>query len=142
MRASGLSVRVSGHALRDLDAPAVRQVVRYPGGAKGVATYRSFDARIGCTAAHHVPDISARYHTRTEFLGFTDGSTEQRPLAVALDVRGLDISVNVRFQLVVTGHFIDLAVFHCVGSTRPFQLPTASPFMMSSTNSDTGSMPV
>jgi hypothetical protein len=44
VKAGGLGVRMSGHALRDLDAPAVRQVVRDAGRAEGVAAYRGFDA--------------------------------------------------------------------------------------------------
>jgi hypothetical protein len=37
---------VSGHALRDLDAPAVGQVVGNADGAEGVAVYRGFDAGV------------------------------------------------------------------------------------------------
>lgn len=54
------SVRVSGHALRDLDTPAVRQIVRNPRGAEGVAAYRGFNPRIGSAAAHDVPDMIAQ----------------------------------------------------------------------------------
>ena len=50
-----------GHALRDLDAPAIREVVRYPRGAEGVAAYRGFNPRIGSTAADHAPDIHAQH---------------------------------------------------------------------------------
>jgi hypothetical protein len=42
---------VPGHALRDLDAPAIREVVRKPRGAESVAAYRGFNARSGSTAA-------------------------------------------------------------------------------------------
>ena len=52
VKAGGFRVRVTGHALRDLDAPAVRQVIRNPGRAESVAAYRGFDSRIGSTAAH------------------------------------------------------------------------------------------
>jgi hypothetical protein len=40
VKSSGFGVRVSGHALRDLDAPAIRQVVRNAGRTEGVAAYR------------------------------------------------------------------------------------------------------
>src|SRR5208282_1544568 len=82
VKAGRLRVRVPGHLLRDLDTPAVRQVVRNPGRAESVTAYRGFNARIGSAAAHHVPDIGARYRPRPEFLGFADGSAEQRPLAL------------------------------------------------------------
>jgi hypothetical protein len=42
VKASSFRVQVPGHALRDLDATAVREVVRYPRGAKGVAARRGF----------------------------------------------------------------------------------------------------
>jgi len=50
-------VRVPSHALRDLDPPSVRQIIRNPRGAEGVAAYRGFNARIGSTATHHAPHI-------------------------------------------------------------------------------------
>jgi len=37
IEARGLGVRMTSHALRDLDAPSVRPVVYYPSGAEGVA---------------------------------------------------------------------------------------------------------
>ena len=37
VKASGFRIRVPSHALRDLDAAAVRQVVRNARGAEGVA---------------------------------------------------------------------------------------------------------
>jgi hypothetical protein len=44
IESGGLSVGVTGHALRDLDASAVGQVVRNPGGAESVAAYRCFNS--------------------------------------------------------------------------------------------------
>jgi hypothetical protein len=46
-------VRVPGHALRDLDTAAIRQVIGYARGAEGVAAYRRLNAGIGSTAADH-----------------------------------------------------------------------------------------
>src|SRR5260370_22400439 len=40
----GLRVRMAGHPLRHFDTSAIRQVVRNPSGAEGVAAYRGFDA--------------------------------------------------------------------------------------------------
>jgi hypothetical protein len=62
-------------------------------------------------AAHHAPNIFARHARSGELLGFADSGAEQQPLAVVLDARRLNVSVEILFQLVVAGHFIDLAVF-------------------------------
>ena len=37
---------------RNLDTPVIRQVVRNPRGAEGVAAYRRINSRMGSTAAH------------------------------------------------------------------------------------------
>jgi hypothetical protein len=42
---------MAGHPLRNFDTSAIRQVVRNPGGAEGVAAYRGFDAGVGGAAA-------------------------------------------------------------------------------------------
>jgi hypothetical protein len=84
LTAGRLRVRMSGHLLRDLDAPAVRQIVRDAGRAERVAAYRGLNARVGSTAAHHIPNIRARHHARPEFLGFADsGLKEDCALSVA-----------------------------------------------------------
>jgi len=102
---------VPGHALRDLDAPAVRQVVRNSRGAEGVAAYRRCNSRIDGTAAHHVPDIRARHRPRPELIFLAKRGPEQRPLAIIRDTRRLDVGVEIFFQLVMAGQFIDFAVF-------------------------------
>src|SRR5216683_2595455 len=56
-----LSVRMPGHALRDLNATTVDEVISNPGRAEDVAAYRGFNSGVGSTAARHVPDIGARY---------------------------------------------------------------------------------
>ncbi len=102
---------MAGHALRDLDAPAVRQVVRDPGRAERVTAYRGFDAGVRSAAAHHVPDILARHPPRPELFGFPDRDAEQRPLGIAGDAGLGDVGVQVGFQLVMAGHLMHLAVF-------------------------------
>jgi len=71
------------HALRNLDTPAVRQVVRYPRGAERVAPNRGFNSPIDRTAAHHAPDIPAQYRPRGELRRLADRGAEHQPLAVA-----------------------------------------------------------
>ncbi len=51
IKPGGLRVRMAGHPLRHFDTSAIRQVVRNPGGAEGVAAYRGFDAGVGSAAA-------------------------------------------------------------------------------------------
>jgi hypothetical protein len=80
--------------LCDLDAPAIGQVIGDADGAEGMAPDGGFDAGVGGTAAHHVPDIRARYRVRREFVGLADGGTEQRPLAVADDLCSLDVRLQ------------------------------------------------
>jgi len=63
-------VRVPGHALRDFDAPAVRQVVRYPRCAESVAN-RRLNSRIQRTAAHHAPGIYAQHRPARELACFS-----------------------------------------------------------------------
>jgi hypothetical protein len=101
IQARGFRVRVPGHALCDLDAPAVGQVVRNPRGAEGVAAYPSFNAGVGSTAADHVPDIRARHCAPAECLCLADRGAEQRAIAVAAEACRLDIGVKVAFQLVM-----------------------------------------
>jgi hypothetical protein len=55
-------------AARPRCAP-VRQVVRNPRGAEGVAAYRGFNSRIGSTAAHPAPDIPAQQRRAGENTG-------------------------------------------------------------------------
>src|SRR5437764_290953 len=104
------SAAISG-MLRDLDAPAVRQVVRNPRGAESVAAYRSLDAGIAGTASHHLPDIGARQRPRPEFLCLADRGAEKRPFAIVREARRFDVGAKIFFQLVMAGHLIDLAVF-------------------------------
>jgi hypothetical protein len=52
IEAGGFRVRVSGHALRDLDPPAVGEVVRNPRRAESMAAYRCFNSRADSTAAY------------------------------------------------------------------------------------------
>jgi hypothetical protein len=59
VKSGGFSVGVPGHALRNLDASAVGEIIRDPGRAESVTVYRGFDTSVGSTAAHHVPDIGA-----------------------------------------------------------------------------------
>ncbi len=54
-------VRVPGHALGDLDSPAVGEIVRNPGGPEGVAACRGFNSHIGSAGARHAPDIPAQH---------------------------------------------------------------------------------
>jgi hypothetical protein len=51
---------MTSHALRDLDALSVRQVVCYPSGAEGVAAYRGFNSRIGSATAEYTAEIPAQ----------------------------------------------------------------------------------
>src|ERR1039457_4205546 len=107
----GFRVRMPGHALRDFDTATVRQVICYAGGAEGVAAYRGFNSRIGSAAAHHVPDIRARHRPRPKPLCLADSGPEQRPLAIIRDTSRLDVGIQIFFELVMAGHFIDLTVF-------------------------------
>ena len=102
---------MAGHALRDLDPAAVRQVVRDPRGPEGVAADARLDAGVGRAAAHHVPDILARHPPRPELFGFPDRDAEQRPLVIAGDAGLVDVGVEIGFQLVMAGHFMELAFF-------------------------------
>src|ERR1022692_1647389 len=76
-----------------------------------MTAYSSLNSRIKSTAGHHEPDIRARHCAPPEFLCFADSGPEQRPLAVALDAGSLYVRIEKFFQLVMAGHFIDLAVF-------------------------------
>jgi len=107
VKPGGFRVRVSGHALRDFDTPAVREVVRNPRGPEGVAAYRGFNPGTSSTAAHHVPDIRARHRPGPKLLFLAERGPEQRPLAVISDTRRLDVGIKIFFQLVVAGHLID-----------------------------------
>ncbi len=64
------------------NAPAIREVVRNPRGAEGVAAYRRFNSRIASTAPDHGPDIGARHRRAGEFFRLADRGAEQRPLAI------------------------------------------------------------
>jgi len=96
------------HALRDLDTPAVYQVIGYAGGAKRVATYRRFNPCVESPAAHHAPDIAAQHRPRGKVRRLADRGAEQRPLAVALDASGPDVGIQIPFELVMAGHFVQL----------------------------------
>jgi hypothetical protein len=54
-------VRVSGHALRDLDParPLINSSV-YARDAESLADYHDFNSLVGSTASHHVPEIGKR----------------------------------------------------------------------------------
>src|ERR1039457_4412674 len=78
VEAGGFGVRVPCHALRDLDTPAVRKVVRNPRGAEGVAAYRRLDAGARGAAAHHLPG-----HPSATWLGPTACRSCRSPRASA-----------------------------------------------------------
>ena len=59
VKACGFGVGMSGHALRDFDASAVREIVRYPCRPERMAAYRGFNTGIRSAATHHLPDIRA-----------------------------------------------------------------------------------
>ena len=61
IEAGGLGAGVPGHALGNLDAPAVGEVIGNAGGAKGVAADPGVDAGVESPAAHHAPHIAARH---------------------------------------------------------------------------------
>jgi len=81
-----------GHLLRDLDAPAVRQVVRNSSRAERVAAIAVSMAASAARQRTNAPDILARHGRTGEFLGFANGSAKQRPLVVVLDARGFPSS--------------------------------------------------
>ena len=88
--------------LRHFDTSAVRQVIRNPRGAEGVAPYRGFDSRIRNTAAHHAPHILARHGKRRKLFGFADGRAEQPRPAVVLDASRFNVGVEIFFELGMT----------------------------------------
>ena len=91
---------------------AVGQVVGDAGGAEGMAADRGFQPGIGSAAPHHVPDIGARHCARPRvFPSCRCAARNSGPLRSSPMPAAVDIGVQIGFQLVMAGHFIDLAVF-------------------------------
>ena len=103
IEAGRFGVRVSGHALRTLDAPAVAQIGGEAGCAESVTTYRSRNADIFCTTAHHAPRIRARERTRGEHLRLTERGAEQRALLLTLCESNLCASAGAPKQIALCG---------------------------------------
>src|ERR1035441_3274508 len=63
-------IRVPGHALRDLDTAAIREIIRNPRGAEGVAAYRRLNVGVRSTPADHCikPNRAGRSELRYEVL--------------------------------------------------------------------------
>ena len=72
--------------MRDFDAPAVRQVIRYTRSAESVAAYCGFNRSIRRAAAHHVPDNGTRHGLRPEFLPLANDGERCEDVANLLNV--------------------------------------------------------
>ncbi len=95
---------------RDFELAPIGEVIGDAGGAKGVTADRSLEFRVGCTPTDHVPNIGAGERPAGKLAGPFDRRPEERVFAVIPDSGCIDINVEVSFELVMAGHFVDLAV--------------------------------
>src|SRR5215472_1147765 len=76
IEARGFCVRVAGHLLRNLDAPAVREIVGNSRSAESVTADFSLDTGIGPATMHHVQHSSAGHTFLAQLPGLKNSVAE------------------------------------------------------------------
>jgi hypothetical protein len=99
------------HLLRDFDAPAVFQIGRDAGGAKGVVADLGADAGRGRPAADHAIGIHLRKRPRRQLPRVPVHGLEQKGFGIVRQAGFPYILVEVLIELVMAGQLVHFAAF-------------------------------
>jgi hypothetical protein len=99
------------HGLSIFQSAASLEIGGDASGAEGMTADADSRAEIGGAALDHAPGVDAVHRVFRQRVGPANSGAEQGGLAVVADAGGLDVGVQVRFEIMMRRHLMTLAAF-------------------------------